>query len=179
MSEVGDYLHNKVKKYRPKALDMKGEYCHICGSVDDIEVHHINARREDRVLSKESNHHIRNLLPVCSRCHNSIHSGDKGMWSEYAKNGKAPGEIKKEHAPHVDHEYDTKTELAVSVKAHDAGKKERMDSLGPCPECGDGRLRSLVHTVNHSHTLIAHLKCEECGFEVERRLSLKKEVDDE
>ena len=57
--------------YREKALEMKGRYCHICGSPGssdevEIEVHHIDG--------DHSNNHIYNLLPVCRGCHHEIHT---------------------------------------------------------------------------------------------------------
>lgn len=166
---MGEYLGNQVKQYRQKALDMKGEYCHICGSCEDIEVHHINGEREDRPLSKKDNNHVRNLLPVCVACHKEIHSGNKGKWSEYAENGETPGCIEVEEPPHMDEKFDTQTELALSVRAHSEGSRSRAyESLGPCPEC-DGTISSNEYFVDHMGRFGALLKCDSCGFYKQKR----------
>jgi len=62
--------------YREKCLAEKGEECELCGSSENIEVHHIN--------DLHSNNELSNLMPVCRECHNKIHSNspEHQEWSE-------------------------------------------------------------------------------------------------
>jgi hypothetical protein len=52
--------------YREKCLQAKGHYCHICGTNESIQVHHIDGQKTNNQLS--------NLLPVCTKCHTKIHA---------------------------------------------------------------------------------------------------------
>jgi len=38
---------NEYDGYRPKALSNMGEYCHNCGSHENVVVHHINGDHMD------------------------------------------------------------------------------------------------------------------------------------
>lgn len=62
--------------YRRVCLDTKGEECEICGTTEDIIVHHVDGDRE--------NNDIDNLVPVCKSCHGKIHTGADGYeeWFE-------------------------------------------------------------------------------------------------
>ena len=52
--------------YKEMARRLWGPKCVICGSLECIHVHHINFDKTDN-----SSH---NIVPVCERCHNNIHS---------------------------------------------------------------------------------------------------------
>jgi len=54
--------------YRQKALRKKGHSCEVCGSTDDIEIHHIDGNN--------ANNDIDNLVPLCVKHHNRVHSGE-------------------------------------------------------------------------------------------------------
>lgn len=60
--------------YRKTCLEEKGESCEICGSEEDIHVHHIDGDR--------SNNDLSNLVPLCSDHHYEIHNGEE-EYSEY------------------------------------------------------------------------------------------------
>lgn len=53
--------------YRSKCIDAKGNECHLCGAVENIDVHHIDGDQD--------NDHMSNLIPVCRTCHREIHAG--------------------------------------------------------------------------------------------------------
>ena len=55
--------------YHEKCVEAKGEYCHICGTHKNINVHHIDADR--------SNNDLSNLVPLCANCHADVHHGEK------------------------------------------------------------------------------------------------------
>lgn len=56
MSELG---------YRERCLAQKINTCNICGTGDELVVHHINGDCDDDRLE--------NLIPVCRSCHPKIH----------------------------------------------------------------------------------------------------------
>ncbi len=58
------------KDYREKCLEEKSEECVLCGSSENIEVHHIDGDR--------SNDDIENLIPLCQSHHAQIHNGSSG-----------------------------------------------------------------------------------------------------
>lgn len=62
--------------YRRVCLDTKGEECEICGTTEEIVVHHVDGDRENNAID--------NLVPVCKSCHGKIHTGAEGYeeWFE-------------------------------------------------------------------------------------------------
>jgi len=73
--------------YREFALSLKGERCEICGSTEDIVVHHADGDR--------SNNELENLIPVCRKHHAKIHCGHDDV-SEYVE--RLPKELIRETA---------------------------------------------------------------------------------
>jgi len=61
--------------YRELCLEAKGEQCVVCGTGENIQVHHIDGDRR--------NNDLENLAPVCPSCHGKIHSdnGELEDWS--------------------------------------------------------------------------------------------------
>ncbi len=55
-----------MNEYRRRCLRQKLNVCNICGSTENLLVHHIDGNRDNNSLS--------NLLPVCGSCHGKIHS---------------------------------------------------------------------------------------------------------
>jgi len=55
--------------YRLKCLKQKINTCHICGTGDDLIVHHIDGDRE--------NNRLENLIPLCRQCHSRVHTKAK------------------------------------------------------------------------------------------------------
>lgn len=55
------------EKYRTKCFNHYGYECKVCGSDEDIHVHHVNGDREDNS--------IENLMPLCISCHMKVHRG--------------------------------------------------------------------------------------------------------
>lgn len=53
--------------YRQECLKEHGEECHLCGTTEDVVVHH---RDGDR-----TNNSIDNLIPLCRKHHSQIHHG--------------------------------------------------------------------------------------------------------
>lgn len=62
--------------YREKCLREKPERCVVCGSEDDIIVHHVDGDR--------SNNSLDNLEPMCQSCHARLHngSGEMEQWED-------------------------------------------------------------------------------------------------
>lgn len=62
--------------YREKCLAEKPHRCVVCGSEDNIVVHHVDGDR--------SNNSVENLEPMCSSCHSRLHNsnGDLKEWQE-------------------------------------------------------------------------------------------------
>lgn len=52
--------------YRVRCLAQKINACNVCGTSEDLVVHHINGDREDDRLE--------NLVPLCRECHGQVHS---------------------------------------------------------------------------------------------------------
>lgn len=61
-------------RYREKCLNEKGESCEVCGTDENIVVHHIDGDRE--------NNDLENLAPVCLNCHHAIHNGELEDWAD-------------------------------------------------------------------------------------------------
>jgi len=64
------------QEHRQKCLEVKSRECIVCGSTENIEVHHLDGDAE--------NHDIGNLEPFCRDCHRSVHNADDGYeeWTE-------------------------------------------------------------------------------------------------
>jgi hypothetical protein len=52
--------------HRQEALVRLGKKCAICGGAEGLEIHHADKNRHNDELG--------NLLPLCKRCHESIHA---------------------------------------------------------------------------------------------------------
>ena len=52
--------------YRVKCLAQKINACNVCGTTDDLLVHHVNGERSDNRLE--------NLVPLCRECHGKVHA---------------------------------------------------------------------------------------------------------
>lgn len=70
--------------YRNKCLREKDEICEICGSDENILVHHLDGDR--------SNNAIENLVPVCDGCHRQIHNKNPEVAEYVRKLGFEPRE---------------------------------------------------------------------------------------
>lgn len=55
---------------------IKGNKCAVCGSTENIDVHHLTY---ERIFNED----IEDLEPVCRECHKKIHSGKLLFWVEY------------------------------------------------------------------------------------------------
>lgn len=66
-----------ASSYRQKCIEEKGEKCQLCGSIEEVEVHHVDGDR--------SNNSLDNLIPVCNECHRDIHLNRAGKSSWYQK----------------------------------------------------------------------------------------------
>lgn len=56
---------SKYINYRVACFVEVGKVCYLCDSEEDIEVHHINGRRQDNKPE--------NLIPLCESCHFDLH----------------------------------------------------------------------------------------------------------
>lgn len=54
---------------RKQVKERDGFRCRICGSVENLNTHHIKPFRDNRV------HDMNNLTTLCGSCHNKVHSG--------------------------------------------------------------------------------------------------------
>lgn len=65
-----------MSDYRERCLEEKGRKCAICGYERRILAHHIDGDRDNNALT--------NLVPLCSTCHNRIHTAAQGFeqWTE-------------------------------------------------------------------------------------------------
>jgi len=68
--------------YRKRCLKAKGEECIVCGTGENILVHHVDGDR--------SNNDLDNLIPVCEACHNDIHAGRERVAMWVRELGKVP-----------------------------------------------------------------------------------------
>jgi hypothetical protein len=57
--------------YREYCLSLKGRQCEICGTTEQIVVHHLDGDRTNNTLE--------NLIPVCRKHHAQIHYGVGGL----------------------------------------------------------------------------------------------------
>lgn len=60
-------MPNRTNGYRDYCLDHKTEQCVVCGSEDNVDVHHIDG--------DSSNNDLENLVPICRTHHLQIHHG--------------------------------------------------------------------------------------------------------
>jgi 5-methylcytosine-specific restriction endonuclease McrA len=58
----------QYEKLRREVLERDGWRCQVCGSMSAVEVHHLSFR------SRGGEDCDQNLITVCRRCHNGIHS---------------------------------------------------------------------------------------------------------
>lgn len=64
------FLRSKTwKDLREKALERDEHKCVLCGSDQNLNVHHVFPRK----LHKELREDIENLVCVCAKCHFRIH----------------------------------------------------------------------------------------------------------
>jgi len=67
------YIYSSNKE---KAFERDNFKCVICGSVNNIEIHHLDgngASKEGKMLKvKEQNNHLDNLLTLCIKCHRKV-----------------------------------------------------------------------------------------------------------
>jgi hypothetical protein len=70
--------------YRERCLEAKGEECIVCGTEENIIVHHVDGDRENNDLD--------NLIPVCEPCHGKIHAKRKEVAEWVRALGKQPKE---------------------------------------------------------------------------------------
>lgn len=65
-----------ITNYRERCLEAKGERCVICGTDENIVVHHLDGDR--------SNNSLDNLIPICRPHHSKVHY-DTEEFSEYTR----------------------------------------------------------------------------------------------
>ncbi len=77
------YKHKRNVRYRSsyKKVELRDNgICQICGSVENIQIHHINGRGEVRIDQDghreyvDCDHSAKNLISLCVKCHKSIHN---------------------------------------------------------------------------------------------------------
>ena len=71
--QISEKLNRNLRKnkpwkyYKEKALQYYGHKCMVCGSEEQLTVHHIDSKNY-----KFGNHNIENLKVLCRNCHNKI-----------------------------------------------------------------------------------------------------------
>ena len=55
---------------RNQVLERDGWRCQFCGTLNQLEVHHIKSRRS---LGDDT---LQNLITLCAKCHGTFHRGD-------------------------------------------------------------------------------------------------------
>ena len=60
------------RRRRSRFLERKGSKCEVCGSTDNITVHH-------KTYARLGNERDRDLQVLCSGCHNNLHEGKHGV----------------------------------------------------------------------------------------------------
>ena len=68
--------HYLMKLNRKIKLKQTNGKCEICGNIAN-QIHHID--------NSKNNHLLNNLLVVCRKCHNKIHSGRKNSTSKFIR----------------------------------------------------------------------------------------------
>jgi len=63
------HIRGQKLRNKNKALNRDNNECYICQSPDNLEVHHIHARRSGGLDN------IGNLITLCRGCHKSVESG--------------------------------------------------------------------------------------------------------
>lgn len=94
--------------YREKCIEEKGDSCEICGTTQNIHVHHRDGNR--------ANNQIDNLVPLCSDHHYEIHNAEE-EYDEYVEDLRK-GALNKSPTPMV----------RVSVKV-EGPTVEQLDKL--------------------------------------------------
>ena len=70
MTPYEDYLQSpEWKATREKVLRRKGRVCEICGSTENIQVHHISYDEEEFAV-------------LCDKCHKALHEVLNGIYNE-------------------------------------------------------------------------------------------------
>jgi hypothetical protein len=76
--DVDPLIDQLTSRFRRHVGNLTGP-CIVCGSVDDIEVHHVRAlkdiKNKKNWLSKMMARYSRKQVPVCKSCHIKIHKG--------------------------------------------------------------------------------------------------------
>ena len=81
---INDTLHRPIWSHRTELVDrLLAQQCELCGSVDNIEVHHIRKLKDlDKMGQSEKPEWARQMaarrrktLVVCQKCHHDIHYG--------------------------------------------------------------------------------------------------------
>lgn len=75
-------MHHVFKKNRLVALKQNGHKCSVCGFPAKY-VHHIDKTKD--------NHAMKNLTPVCAKCHCKLHGGGNGRPRKYPPSWGKPG----------------------------------------------------------------------------------------
>ncbi len=66
-------------KLRNEILERDGWRCQVCGSLYELEVHHMQRR------SRQGDDSSENLITLCADCHRAIHAGSKDRTSSDAR----------------------------------------------------------------------------------------------
>ena len=74
-----DMFAQAQKDLKRELITKRGEKCEICGSVEHIELHHINPISEGGANSRS------NSMLVCSKCHQKLHNNPYFSISIYEK----------------------------------------------------------------------------------------------
>jgi len=76
--KINFYTSLEGLNYNIRTQMMLDTYCAICGSKDQVEIHHIKhiqKKKKEQNFAKLMSHLNRKQIPVCKPCHLSIHKG--------------------------------------------------------------------------------------------------------
>ena len=86
-SVLKNYKNNKFKwrmrkntlRYKKKIYKIKGEFCDICGTKEDLEFHHLSYVWEKSPIYNRTNLklNIKKIQVLCKECHGKIHQKQK------------------------------------------------------------------------------------------------------